>query len=227
MASDGDVTDLVSSRRLCILGGGGLAAEVLALIDLGVLAGYSVRGFVAPDRDSSVLSRLNPELTWLGTDEIASRAYTDDQVFPGIGSPQVKQRLAHGHWKGRLLDSSLIHPSSEVSTRATWGVATLVLGLSSIGVAASLGKAVLIDRHVAVGHGTRIGDFCSIYQGAIISGDVDIGAAAAIGAGAVILPGVRVGRGVLVGAGSVVTKSVPPGTTVIGVPARPISSDRG
>jgi acetyltransferase-like isoleucine patch superfamily enzyme len=46
---------------------------------------------------------------------------------------------------------------------------------------------------------------------------------ASIGSGAVILGGVRIGAGALVGAGSVVTKDVPPGATVVGSPARPLS----
>jgi acetyltransferase-like isoleucine patch superfamily enzyme len=46
---------------------------------------------------------------------------------------------------------------------------------------------------------------------------------ASVGSGATILAGVRIGRGAMVGAGSVVTKDVPPGQTVCGNPARPIS----
>jgi acetyltransferase-like isoleucine patch superfamily enzyme len=41
-----------------------------------------------------------------------------------------------------------------------------------------------------------------------------------IGANATVLPGVRVGTGSVVGAGAVVTRDVPPGTIVMGVPAR-------
>jgi UDP-2-acetamido-3-amino-2,3-dideoxy-glucuronate N-acetyltransferase len=41
-----------------------------------------------------------------------------------------------------------------------------------------------------------------------------------IGSGATILGGVTIGEGALVGAGAVVTHDVPPGSTVIGVPAR-------
>ena len=45
-----------------------------------------------------------------------------------------------------------------------------------------------------------------------------------IGTGAILLPGVHVGRDAVVAAGAVVTEDVAPGTTVGGVPARPIGS---
>ena len=47
-----------------------------------------------------------------------------------------------------------------------------------------------------------------------------VGRGAAIGANATIVCGVTIGEGALVGAGSVVTRDVPPGSLVVGNPAR-------
>jgi acetyltransferase-like isoleucine patch superfamily enzyme len=55
------------------------------------------------------------------------------------------------------------------------------------------------------------------------TGRVVIGERAMVGAGAIVLPGVHVGRGARVGANSLVTADVPPGATVVGVPAREVS----
>jgi UDP-3-O-[3-hydroxymyristoyl] glucosamine N-acyltransferase len=43
---------------------------------------------------------------------------------------------------------------------------------------------------------------------------------AVVGAGAILLPGVVIGEGATVASGAVVTRDVPPGSTVMGVPAR-------
>ncbi|MBV6396434.1 MAG: 2,3,4,5-tetrahydropyridine-2,6-dicarboxylate N-acetyltransferase [Anaerolineales bacterium] len=45
-----------------------------------------------------------------------------------------------------------------------------------------------------------------------------------IGVQAIILPGVVIGRDSIVGAGAIVTKSVPPGSVVVGAPARIVST---
>lgn len=59
-----------------------------------------------------------------------------------------------------------------------------------------------------------------IIQTDLVIRPIRVEAGADIGTGAVLLPGVTVGRGSVVGAGAVVTRDVPPGSIVVGAPAR-------
>ena len=58
-----------------------------------------------------------------------------------------------------------------------------------------------------------------------MSAGVTINNGAFIGLGATIMPGVIIGENAIVGACSLVRENVPPNTTVVGVPARAISSN--
>ena len=56
---------------------------------------------------------------------------------------------------------------------------------------------------------------------------IHIGANVWIGGGAIILPGVTIGDDAIIGAGAVVTRDVAVGVTVVGNPARAVSSKAG
>lgn len=82
-----------------------------------------------------------------------------------------------------------------------------------------LGSHVYIGYGVNLGHDTIIHDFASVMPGAAIGGSCEIGEGAMIGANATILQNLTVGDAAQVGAGAVVIDDVPPGATVVGVPA--------
>jgi acetyltransferase-like isoleucine patch superfamily enzyme len=90
-------------------------------------------------------------------------------------------------------------------------------------------EGVTIEDEVFIGHGvmfindkqpraTTDGQPQTESDWKVITIHVERGAS--IGTAAVIMGGVRVGAGAMVGAGAVVTNDVPPGATVVGVPAR-------
>jgi len=95
---------------------------------------------------------------------------------------------------------------------------------------AKIGRNFFIDHAtgVVIGETAEIGDNVSIYQGVTLGGvstekrkrHPTIGNNVVVGAGATILGPITVGDNVRVGAGSVVIKSVPPNSTVVGVPAK-------
>lgn len=98
---------------------------------------------------------------------------------------------------------------------------------------AKIGRRCFIDHGtgLVIGETSEVGDDVLMYQGAGLIGTSlkkekrhpTIGNNVEIGAGAFVMGAITVGDGVRIGAGSVVIKSVPPGVTVVGVPARVVS----
>jgi len=105
-----------------------------------------------------------------------------------------------------------------------------VLTGADIHPGATIGRNFFIDHAtgVVVGETAEIGDNVSLYQGVTLGGvstekrkrHPTIGNNVVVGAGATILGPITIGDNVRVGAGSVVVKSVPPNSTVVGVPAK-------
>jgi serine O-acetyltransferase len=95
---------------------------------------------------------------------------------------------------------------------------------------AIIGRRVFIDHGmgVVIGETAEIGDDCTLYHGVTLGGvswdkgkrHPTLGRGVVVGAGAKILGPFVVGEGAKVGSNSVVVKAVPPGATVVGIPAR-------
>ncbi|WP_255169954.1 serine O-acetyltransferase [Natrononativus amylolyticus] len=140
--------------------------------------------------------------------------------YPGLHAVWA-HRLIHRLWtRGhRLAARFLAH-----FVRGATGV--------EIHPAASIGRRVTIDHGmgVVIGETAVVGDDVHMYHGVTLGGMSErpvkrhptVEDGVRIGANATLLGDVTVGEGATVGAGAVVRSSVDPGTTVVGVPARPL-----
>jgi len=86
---------------------------------------------------------------------------------------------------------------------------------------------VVIDGIVEVQSGTIIFPFVTVglRAGDVIGATIERGVS--VGTGAKVIGRVRIGEGARIGANAVVVDDVAPGTTVVGVPARPVSRPSG
>lgn len=101
---------------------------------------------------------------------------------------------------------------------------------------AQIGRRCFIDHGmgVVIGETAEIGDDCTLYHGVTLGGvswnegkrHPTLGNGVVIGAGAKVLGPFKVGDGARVGSNSVVVKEVPPGATVVGIPARVVQEQR-
>lgn len=101
---------------------------------------------------------------------------------------------------------------------------------------AQIGRRFFIDHGmgVVIGETTIIGDDVLLYQGVVLGGTSlkkgkrhpTIEDNVVIGTGAKILGPINIGEGSKIGAGSVVVKSVPPDSTVVGVPGRTVEEHK-
>jgi serine O-acetyltransferase len=135
----------------------------------------------------------------------------------------------HAIWLHRWISNPLWRMGLKWIGRVISHVARLFTGVE-IHPGATIGRRVFIDHGmgIVIGETAEIGDDCTLYHGVTLGGvswnkgkrHPTLARGVTVGAGAKILGPFTVGAGAKVGSNSVVVKEVPPGATVVGIPAR-------
>lgn len=112
---------------------------------------------------------------------------------------------------------ALRRSGADLHPRATIGPGLFLV--HSAGVV--IGPDAVVGARARIHQGVTIGDPVHVGGGRWVS--PRLGDDVTVGAGAVLLGEITVGDGATIGANAVVTKDVPAGTTVVGIPARPVS----
>jgi sugar O-acyltransferase (sialic acid O-acetyltransferase NeuD family) len=148
-----------------------------------------------------------------------------DAFALGIGTPADRLRVA-AEVSARFPDvpwPALVHPSAIFDREsAALGRGVLVCANVVGTVNLVLEDFALVNLACTLGHEARIGEGAVLNPTVNISGGVVVHRGVLVGTGAQVLQYLEVGAGATVGAGAVVSKSVPPGVTVVGIPAKPL-----
>jgi len=210
---------------IVILGAGGFGREVLDVIEAINLVErkWSFAGFLDDgDPDEELLAQRKAK--HLGPIDVL--ANLDVEYVIGIGSSEARARIDSVIAATGLNAAILVHPSATVGSEDVIGAGTIVCAHASITTHVTMGRHVQVNPGCTIGHDAVLEDFVTVLPGAAISGNVVLRKGATVGARAVVLQGLEIGEGATLGAGAVVTESVRNGSTVVGVPARPLHSGK-
>jgi sugar O-acyltransferase (sialic acid O-acetyltransferase NeuD family) len=141
-------------------------------------------------------------------------------MLTAVGEPLVRRAFV-ARVPGAAF-TTVVARAAWVSRAAEVGVGVTIAPLAAVNAGSVVGDHVLVNTGAIVSHTVRLGDHVTVGPGARIGGETTIGEDTTIGIGATVIDHIRIGAGVIVAAGAVVVRNVADGTTVMGVPARPV-----
>jgi acetyltransferase EpsM len=217
---------------LVIIGAGGHAREVSSYVqDLQESGrGINLLGFVVDGpymADARAMGTVVGDIAGLG-ERLYSSPTSVLHYITAIGDIGARQDFV-GRLEGLRAENlrawTLRHPRAVIGHDVDIGEGTCVAPGVILTTHVRIGRHCILNANASVSHDCIIGEFTNINPGSVVAGSVRIDRYSFIGAGATVIERICIGEGAVIGAGAVVTHDVPPHLTVVGVPARIVSTN--
>jgi sugar O-acyltransferase (sialic acid O-acetyltransferase NeuD family) len=211
----------MSMKKIAIIGAGGFAREILALInDINRhKSQYKIVGFIDVNKEQNIHG-----YPIIGTDEEVNQTKEPIALVIAVGEPRMKRLIREKYNNPLICFPTLIHPSVMIGDNGSvrFGEGCIVCAGSILTTDIHIDNFVTINLMCTVGHDTVIKEYASFMPTCNISGEVIVNHGVYVGTGAKIINQVEIGENTIVGAGAVVAKSLPANCTAVGIPAKPI-----
>lgn len=163
----------------------------------------------------------------LTLDAFVGGTFNERLISIAIADSEVRSRLSAKCAESGVKFMTVQAPTAVILDDNHIGEGAILCSFVNITSNARIGRHFHANIYSYVAHDCVIGDFVTFAPAVKCNGNVRIDDHAYIGTGAILKQGrpgdpLVIGSGAIVGMGAVVTKSVPPGTTVVGNPARPL-----
>jgi len=205
----------VNANAVVLVGAAAFAEEIT---DLCHMAGIRVAGWIEGLDPARADAAVDPPIVWVDDQADLEPALP---ILPAIGAVARRGIVERLMGEGRSL-ATFVHPSAVVAPSAIVEPGCVIFPNVVIGARTRVGRGTIVNRGALIGHHASIGAFAFIGPGANVAGRVRIGDMAYVAIGAIVRDDLTVGDGATIGAGAVAVRDVEVGTTVVGIPARPL-----
>ena len=203
------------TRKICIIGAGGLGKEVFCCIrEQNGWQNHAEIKFLEENSFYKKRKVLGVDVLPLSETEIK-----DSLVVIAIGEAQPRERIA------ALLPHDtefaiVVGRGVSLTPYTKLGRGTIVLGQSFLSCDVEIGNHSIINPGTTISHDCKIGDFFTASPGVNVSGNCNLGKHVFLGTNSCIRNAIRICDNVIIGMGAVVTKDITIGGMYIGNPAR-------